>query len=388
MKRMLALGIVVGCANSSPGHVADVDASKPIDAAPDPTTPDAPAVAEPLDVQALGVQGFVLRHGGDTVITAPLFTRQSTFEVTLNLPLPADTAAIDAGLAGIALSDVRAVISGHAHYDHFLDVPHLLSRAPNATAYTNLTGRNILAALAPDRPAGCTNTPAIPLARSRVVALDDTLASHVDYTNCPAQAPSGAPLAGTWVQVPGSKVRVMAFCSQHPDQVGPFHFGEGSIDSEQCELPRAASGWLEGQTLAFLIDFLDDHGEPVFRVFYQDAPTNAPVGQVPAAILGEHAVDLALLCVGSNDAVEDEPTAIIGNLQPRFVFSGHWEDFFQASSAPPQPIPLLDVDKYVQRAEAALPGPADGPLVIDGVPSPARHVLIRPGTHLRIPGRP
>ncbi len=248
----------------------------------------------------------------------------------------------------------------------------------------------MLAALAPDRPAGCTNTPAAPLARSRVIALDDEFASKVDYTNCLGKKPAGAPIEGSWVNVPGSNVRVMALCSMHPDQIGPFHFGEGSVDTEQCELPAAASGWLEGLTLAFLIDFLDADGKPVHRVFYQDAPTDAPIGQVPAAILAERTVDLALLCVGSNDAVENEPTAIIENLHPRFVLSGHWEDFF-ADASPgdtPPPIPFLDLDTYVQRAEAALPGSPDTEFMVDGTPSASRHVLAMPGMRATVPPRP
>jgi hypothetical protein len=190
------------------------------------------------------------------------------------------------------------------------------------------------------------------------------------------------------VQVPGSNVRVMAFCSMHPDQIGPFHFGEGSIDTEQCELPANAAGWLEGLTLAFLIDFLDTDGKPVHRVFYQDAPTDAPIGQVPAPIIAERAVDLALLCVGSNDAVENEPTAIIENIHPRYAFSGHWEDFFRESGGNPQPIPFLDLDTYMQRADTALAGAPDGELVVDGASEQSRHVLAMPGMTASIPPLP
>ena len=374
---------LLACGNPAP---ADDDVTTDGPSQVDPDAP--PAVIAPLEVSALGVQGFALRYGNDTVLTAPLFTRQSMFDVALNAPITPDAQAIDDGLAGIPLDQIRAVVSGHAHYDHFLDVPYVLSRAPNAVAYTNLTGRNMLAALAPDRPAGCTNTPGTPLARSRVVALDDTLASKVDWTNCPELKPPGVPLAGSWVAVPSSHVRVMAFCSMHPDQVGPFHFGKGSIADEQCELPVAASGWLEGQTLALLIDFLDDDGKPVHRVFYQDAPTDAPIGQVPAAILAERTVDLALLCVGSNDAVANEPTAILENIHPRYALSGHWEDFFQDASSPPQLLPFLDLETYNARANAALAGPPDGGFVVDAIPSATRHVVAQPGMRISVPSRP
>lgn len=380
---MRALGFAVLCACSSSSAVVEPDAPGA------PGVPDAGTVAKaPLEIRSLGVQGFVLHVGHDSVMTAPLFTRQSAIEVTFNAPMPSDTAAVDTGLAGIPLDELRAVVSGHAHYDHFLDVPHILDKAPGAIAYTNLTGRHILAALAPDRP-GCSNAQPMPmLSRNRVIALDDALASHVDYTNCPDQRPPGAPLEGSWVQVPNSHVRILPVCSMHPAQVGPYHFGAGAIDDDQCSLPSAAAGWLEGQTLALVIDFLDDHGAPMYRVFYQDAPTNAPIGHVPAALLADKQVDVALLCVGSSDAVADHPAQIIANTQPRFALSGHWEDFFQPVDAAPQPIPLLDLQGYVSRAEAALPGPPDAPLLVDGEAHAVRHVLVAPGTRFVVPPAP
>src|SRR5262245_66080248 len=58
-----------------------------------------PPPALPLEVHVLGVQGYVLRHGDDVVMTAPMYTRQSAFQVTINAPLAPDDAAVDAGLA-------------------------------------------------------------------------------------------------------------------------------------------------------------------------------------------------------------------------------------------------------------------------------------------------
>jgi hypothetical protein len=381
----------VACSAPPAASPADAPPVSPDAHAVDTTPADAPGPdLTPLTVHGLGVQGFVLARGNDVVMTAPLFTRQDAFSIALNTPLQSDAAAIDSKLETFNLGTLSAIISGHAHYDHFLDVPHILSHAPNASVYTNLTGRHILAALAPDRDPSCMATTTSPtIDRSRVIAMDDALASYVDYTNCPNQAPPGAPLNGTWLAVPGSHVRVMAFCSMHPAQIaGIYHFGQGSIDTDQCELPPAASGWLEGQTLAFLIDFLDAYGRPSFRVFYQDAPTDGPIGHVPPAILAEKQVDLALLCVGTYDAVRDQPGEIVANLSPRFALSGHWEDFFQPLDTPPQPIPLMNLQTYLDRAAAALPGAPDAPIVVDGAPMSTRHVLVQPGDVFSVPAAP
>jgi len=86
---------LVACSHAAPSLVVP-------DAPPPETQPDAPARdTSPLVVHALGVQGFALQRGHDVVMTAPLFTRQDAISVTLSLPITSDTAAIDAGLAGI-----------------------------------------------------------------------------------------------------------------------------------------------------------------------------------------------------------------------------------------------------------------------------------------------
>ena len=375
MRRLFVLLFAACGSSSAPPPELDAPVSPSIDA----------PVAKPkqsLEVKSLGVQGFELKLGDDIVLTAPLFTRQSTIEVGLNLPIEVDTAAVDAGLAGIPLDKVRAIVSGHAHYDHLLDVTRVMEKAPGATLYANRTAKHIFAALAPDT---CGPAPSPTIDRTRVVAMDDPAASYVDWTNCPSQKPPGAPVEGTWVTAPGGHVRMKAFCSMHPDQIGPIHFAPGSIDVDQCKLPSAASQWLEGSTLAILIDFLDDAGKPTFRVFYQDAPTDAPVGHVPPAVLAEHPVDLALLCVGSYNAVADHPTSILANIQPRYAISGHWEDFFQAASEPPQPIPLLDLPTYMMRADAAMAGAPDGAFTVGGAAAMSRHVLAQPGMKLVVP---
>ncbi len=387
MQRVCLALALVACKSAAP-NASDAPPVQPPDAGhPAPDAPSAQAI--PLEVTALGVQGFVLKHGDDVVMTAPLFTRQDELSVTLNIPLPSDTAAVDTGLAGVPLDKLSAIVSGHAHYDHLLDVPHVLSLSPGALVATNLTGRNIFAALAPDRPPSCMGPAQDPnIARSRVIAMDDPLASHVDYTNCPDQAPPGAPLQGTPLQV-NPHVRLMAFCSMHPAQIfGIVHFAEGSIDNEQCTLPPPASGWLEGQTLAFLIDFLDDNGEVAFRVFYQDAPTNAPSGFVPPQYLADHRVDVGLLCVGSSDVVMNEPADNLHDINPRFALAGHWEDFFLPISPDPPPIPFLDVAAYDVKALAVMTGDPDAPLVVDGIPTQTRYVRVMPQQSFVVPPAP
>lgn len=362
-------------------------------AAPAPSsssTGETPAPAPPgLKVKFLGVGGFMLEYGGDAVLTAPLFTRPSMVEVTAGF-VDSIPSGVDNKLPPASLANLRAVLSGHAHYDHLLDVPTVLDRAKSAVLYGNRSAKNLLASYAPDRAAKCTGPKKAPFAitRSRVVALDDGANSVVDYRACPSLKPEGAPLEGTWVSVPGSHVRILAMCSTHPDQVGPYHFAEGHVDEEQCNPPQRMTEWKEGTTLSFLVDFLDAQtNAPIYRVYYQDSPTDVPTGLPPDVILANKRVDLALLCIGASNDTQNAPAPTVAALSPRYVIGGHWEDFFKSVDDTPSPIAFLDVPAWGQRSRTAvsLVGPEPKELVRNGKATTTRALVADPMDTFEIP---
>jgi L-ascorbate metabolism protein UlaG (beta-lactamase superfamily) len=350
-------------------------------------------VVDPLHVRFFGVDGFLLERGNEAVMTVPLFTRPTMIEASTGIPVTSDAALVASSLPTAKLPNVVALVSGHAHYDHLLDAPAVMTLAPNATLYTNRSGRNLLAAWAPDRTSVCADKPAQAktIARSRVVAVDDTAASTVDYTSCPDKKPAGAPLDGKWMQVPGAHVRVLAICSEHPAQIGPIHYGEGDVVDEKCTPETNMNEWKEGETVALLIDFLDPKtDQPLYRVFYEDAPTNTPIGHVPTKFLAEKRVDLALMCVGTYDKVDDaSPRIALDALAPRYAIGGHWEDFFVKADQPIKPIIFLDVAAWATKARAALPPETELPLIHNTKAATYRAALPQPGDTFDIlPAKP
>ena len=371
----VSIGVVVlvaACGDDEPGAPAPSPASTespPVaTTAPTGTTPPAcsgdtcnpPASTEvgPLKVRFLGVQGFLVEYDNQALLTSPLFTRPNGIQVTTGLPVTSDPALVSKNIPSAALAHVHAVLSGHAHYDHLLDTPAVMQRAPNATLFSNLSTRNILAAWAPDRGAACAGTTAQtdPIARARVVAMDDPAKSVVDWTQCLDKKPVGAPTAGTWVDVPGANMRVLAVCSEHADQIGPIHYGEGDVTEEKCTPPKNMNDWKEGLTLGFLVDFVDPKSKkPVYRVYYEDAPAWQTKGQIPPSFLADKPIDLALACVGSYQNVPGAPANTLTTMKPRFSVAGHWEDFLRGTDEAIQPIPFLDVDAWDRDALLAMP---------------------------------
>lgn len=298
-----------------------------------------------LVVHYLGVSGFLLKHGDDVVLTAPLYSNPSLAEVVLDHAIRPDSAQVDRFLPPEA-AQARAILVGHSHYDHLLDVSNIARRhATQARVYGSPTTRHLLAAF-PDLD-------------GRVVAVEEEdLGNH--------ERPGG------WLDV-APRVRIMALESHHSSQVTlelpfspqptPIHVWRGGLDHDREAPPRTASDWAEGAVYAYVVDFLDTPGgRPLFRIYFQDSGTDEPVGYVPEAVLREKRVDVALLCVGGDfHRLRRHPEGILENTRPRHAVLGHWEDFFvtqdnHAIDGRVYPIPGSDQDTrdFRKRAEEAL----------------------------------
>jgi L-ascorbate metabolism protein UlaG (beta-lactamase superfamily) len=262
-----------------------------------------------LVVHYLGVSGFLLKHGDDIVLTAPMYSNPSLPEAALDHAIRPDSAQVDQFLPPEA-DDAAAILVGHSHYDHLLDMSDIARR--RARIYGSPTMKHLLAPF--------------PGLDARVVAIEgEDVGNH--------QRP------GRWLDI-APRVRVMALESEHSTQETldlpfssykiPFHVWRGRLQEDLEEPPRSASDWAEGAVYAYVIDFLDaPGGRPVFRVYFQDSGTDELVGYVPETILQEKRVDVALLCVGGDfRRLRRHPEGILENTRPRHAVLGHWEDFF------------------------------------------------------------
>jgi len=270
-----------------------------------------PGGTDHVFVQYLGVGGVLLSRGEDLVLTGPLYSNPSLFEVLLDHEIRTDDDLVDQLLPKGAKA-AKAILVGHSHYDHLMDVPYVAAHeATQAIVYGSSTTQRLLASRKD----------------VKVVALD---------------AAAYDPDVGKVIWTPITKtLRLLAIRSQHSDQLTfdlfdqtiPLHLHRGSAEADRAELPQRASEWAEGPVFAFLIDFLDSDEKPIFRVYYQDSGANSPWGFVPAELLPPHAdgkaIDLAILCVGGAfERLVSHPRAILANTQPRFALLAHWENFF------------------------------------------------------------
>ncbi|XXF77230.1 MBL fold metallo-hydrolase [Myxococcaceae bacterium GXIMD 01537] len=316
---VLAVGLLSGLAGC-----ATPTARLPLYDAPRSST----VAPDEVRIQYLGVGGHLVRHGGESLLLAPSFTNPAFLGQPPAVGLMrTDTRKVDRLLPDV--SGVDMLLVGHAHYDHLLDVPYILLRhASRARVYGSSTTKHILAA-------------AIPAWR-----LEDVEAG---------MARDGQP--GRWYVSPSGRLRVMPIRSEHAPHFAGLAFMSGHYSEDLTRLPGTMWGWLEGQTLAYLVDFLDAEGRPEFRLFYQDSAGHPALGFLPALRAADgKAVDVAILCVASHDNIEKYPAGVLDVLQPRQLVLGHWEDFFGNDPAHPEGVRLTDIDRFLGKLKDSAPG--------------------------------
>jgi len=318
---------IAGCSGPSTGL--------PVYAGGAPIPSSDPTFPTTVQVRYLGAGGVVLKRGTDVLLTAPFFSNPSMLRVAFGT-IAARPEQIDRFLGGTAngLAGATAILVGHAHYDHLMDVPYVKTRyLPDVKVYGSNTMKNTLAG-------------------------DPTLRA-ADIVSVEAGAGTDQQLGTWWYASP--RLRFMALRSEHAPIIAHLKFFEGSYDAPLAKLPTRAFGWREGQTLAYLIDFLSADGQVVeFRVHYQDAASTAPLGFPPVFTRppDQRRVDLALVCMPGFDQVPRYPEALIERLHPRAVVLIHWEDFFAPlpdASSDLRTVAAEDAQAFLARLQAVMP---------------------------------
>lgn len=288
------------------------------------------ASGPPVTLTYLGVGGWLIDTGRSRLLTAPLFTHPGLIATGL-ASIRSDSVAIERGLAEFSvppLQGVAAILVGHAHYDHLMDVPYIARRhAPAALILGNTTVKHTLAPFAVD-------------------GLDT--ARVIDATANAANVEGG----GRWIHV-APDLRVLPLESDHAPHFQGVTLYAGSRDAPMPFKPRSAQEWLEGETLAWLIDVLDPGGEVRFRIYYQDAVAREPFGLMPRTF---DPVDVALIVPATYAEADWQPEALIENTRPTHVLLGHWEDFFRPATAEPEPVPFTLLPDFRLRLRRALDG--------------------------------
>lgn len=271
-----------------------------------------------LLVRYVGVGCFWMELFGVGVLTDPFWSHLPLGKVAFGRIAP-DPAQIEPHLP--PLKNVQAVVVGHGHYDHVLDLPYVIDKLhPQAKVIGSRTLRHTFA----------------PLQLSRPIVDVNSQAANPERLGEP-------------VLLAGGRLRIRPILSGHPTQYAGFHLFKKSLTVDRTTPPTRARHFQEGMTLAYLIDWLRSDGTVMARVYVQTSSTGAPAGFFPASLLEEAPVDVALLAMDCANQKAKGRATVMDFLQPRAVIFCHWEDFFRPKTRPPREIVKVNLPKLKAR---------------------------------------
>ncbi|MEO7501906.1 MAG: hypothetical protein ABIW94_04625 [Gemmatimonadaceae bacterium] len=301
-----------------------------------------------VEITYLGTSGILVRYRGAALLTAPFFSKPMLKHVVLSMiPLGGngfftkpDTTLIERFLPASA-DNASAILVGHGHYDHLLDVPYIANRrARSARVYGGPSIRHMLMGDSLLRADG----------GSRLMTIPESSAGTRDR-------------AADWIYTDDRTFRFMALVATHAPTVKrlgmSYHFASERLSKDLKSLPVDASGWKLGEPYAYLIDILEPGDTaPRFRIYYQDAPSKPPHGFPASVTLAERRVDLAIICAATSTNLRNAPDSLLKVLVPRNVMVTHWESLFRRGTLSVQFNAAWDIEKFIERVTRGLPADA------------------------------
>ncbi len=249
-----------------------------------------------MKLRWLGTAGLEITHDGHTYLIDPYLTRPNAAQLFL-APLRSDPRAVEGYLKSLP-GEIAALIVGHTHFDHALDIP--------------LIARHMQGMLVGSQ------------------SLDNLLCSHAHTGRVQIPRP------GERLQLPGGALLEML-----PSRHGRVLFGRvpalGEIDAQGP--PRRRVG-----------DYrLGDMCMPKLTLSGTSLVHAGSAGFIESALEG-HTCDVLFLCVAGWQRSPGYPGRLLEILKPSLVVPFHYDDF----TAPlrldrrPRNLPRLDLTGFLQ----------------------------------------
>jgi L-ascorbate metabolism protein UlaG (beta-lactamase superfamily) len=260
-------------------------------------------------VRWLGTAGFALEHQGHVILVDPYVTRASLARC-IAAPLRPDLSAIRK-----YAPRADAIVAGHTHFDHALDVPDI-ALATGARVF----GSRSAATLCRSR--------GLPEARVEVVEAE------------PGQQPAEREVGPFHMRfVPSAHSRLLLGRVPAPGEI-----------ADCTDVPMRAEAYRCGAVFGVEIRVAG-------RTLYHMGSAEL----VDANVRVEN-VDLLLMCVAGWTASSRLPERVAHTLAPAAVLLAHWDDFLQPLDRPLRALPAMRLPQLVERLGFAAPSVRTGTL--------------------------
>jgi len=256
------------------------------------------------EIRYYGTGCFTIQRGENVLLTDPFIDNPSATRVLFG-KIRTDTNYVKQYLNPAAFAKVKLVIAAHAHYDHLMDMPYLSQYVPDsALIVSSKTSKHLLSYYK------------LP---QELVVVNDSMGTKNEK--------------GEWHYSLDSTMRTMAFKSIHPPHIAGINFLKKRYSHDLIAEPTLVSDWQEGQTLSFMVDWLED-SVVSYRMFFMSSMAKAPFGLFPKELLEERGIDDLFIGSSGTSEYASYPGPIVELSRPKRIFIIHWENFFRKKDQP------------------------------------------------------
>lgn len=273
---------------------------------------DVPTSRAPIRITWLGTAGFAIEHDGHTVLIDPYVTRASLFNC-LRAPVVSDPVAVRR-----YVPKADAIVAGHTHFDHVLDVP-AIAKATGAKVF----GSRSCAALC------------------RIEGVRDDQVTDVE---------SSRRMEDVRAQIGPFELRFVPSC--HSSLLLGRVPAPGDISD--CEhVPLRPQGYRCGAVFGVDVRVA---GRRIYHLGSADLLDGYP----------ERDVDLLLMCVAGWTTTERFAQRVMGSLRPGAILLSHWDNFFSPMRSGASLLPAMRMPRLVDQLGAIDPSTTIGTLPLLG----------------------
>jgi L-ascorbate metabolism protein UlaG (beta-lactamase superfamily) len=261
-----------------------------------------------------------IQYKGTAVLTDPFLTNPSMGKVMFGKMEP-DTALLKR--LNPKTDHIKMVLIGHAHYDHILDLSYFL---PHLSKETKIIGSENAALM------------------TKTLNPSSEIINALPYTESVYKN-------GQWIYSADNSVRILPLQSAHLPHILGLHLYHGHFKKPLTEFPVKGKKFIQDETLAYLIDFLDTNGKPEKRVYFASSAVKFPNGYFHLDILNEKKIDLAILSSALFQKADGYPHHLVRYLKPETTVFCHWENFFRTREQKLKPVSLTSFSKLFSAVE-------------------------------------